>query len=322
MLQIPVGTKLVQCPLCQTVTRRETPKPRPSVQCPGCTSIVQVPAGGGDVFKCGTCDQVMRMQDPNAPRDAPRQTTQATQEQPSRQQFEQAAAARASEVRTDGGGGSYLPPGTEGSRGGRGGLDTVDEFKAASAVDTAKPAGGVMYTLRGLGTRIRSWSAGKGGAGEAPAQGQGGQQGPGGQGGQRGQGGQQGQGYDDADIGARVEAAASAAADEHAADLAGIPDSMLGEDQKGFIMSLPPELRAGALEQMMEAAMAESQAMLEEVPMIEEQLDNTAIIGELQGQLDELDAAIETAVIEEDFDAADELETQAAAIRANLAALP
>jgi hypothetical protein len=119
-----------------------------------------------------------------------------------------------------------------------------------------------------------------------------------------------------------VEAAASAAADEHAADLAGIPDSMLGEDQKGFIMSLPPELRAGALEQMMEAAMAESQAMLEEVPMIEEQLDNTAIIGELQGQLDELDAAIETAVIEEDFDAADELETQAAAIRAKLAALP
>jgi hypothetical protein len=53
----------------------------------------------------------------------------------------------------------------------------------------------------------------------------------------------------------------------------------------------------------------------------EEQLDNTALIGELQGQLDELDAAIETSVIEEDFDAADELETQAAAIRANIAAL-
>jgi hypothetical protein len=62
-----------------------------------------------------------------------------------------------------------------------------------------------------------------------------------------------------------VEAAASAAADEHAADLAGIPDSMLGEDQKGFIMALPPELRAGALEQMMEAAMAESQAMSEAI---------------------------------------------------------
>ena len=60
---------------------------------------------------------------------------------------------------------------------------------------------------------------------------------------------------------------------------------------------------------------------VEQTAAQEEQLDNTALIGELQERLDELDAAIETSVIEEDFDAADELETQAAAIRANIAAL-
>ena len=97
-----------------------------------------------------------------------------------------------------------------------------------------------MDTIRGIGTRFRAWSAGKGGtAGQAPA----------------------GEQQQQQDVGQYRAPDGRSASASDAAEIASIPTSLLDEEQKKFLMALPPEFREEALEQMQAEAMAQSKAM-------------------------------------------------------------